>query len=271
MRALGLRSGGSLALPDDDAFLSALTAGVTGDDDGSSSGGGGAAVVTTAGLALADEYYASASSLADLRNADAVTFWLNAAYACLWAALAGLLAAASVVRASPRLRRQFPFVRSDYYGQIPGARNLVPFLCSAFFLSILSSLFGTLACALNPTTNDAGGGGGGDGGDDDDGDGAAKLSAELLALLDAGECFAGSHRTAAAAALLGLTFYLPSAFLVAISFLNDEQNATLDVRFVVAFEVLEAFGVRAPAEESAPGFHVGQCARAKGHATPDLK
>jgi hypothetical protein len=64
---------------------------------------------------------------------------------------------------------------------------------------------------------------------DDDGDGAAKLSAELLALLDAGECFAGIHRTAAAAALLGLTVYLPSVFLVAIPFLNDEQNAALDV------------------------------------------
>jgi hypothetical protein len=55
--------------------------------------------------------------------------------------------------------------------------------------------------------------------------------------LDQEKCFTGSHRYSVAVALLGLTFYLPSAFLVAISFLSDEQNPKLDVRFVVAFEV----------------------------------
>ena len=252
MSSLGFQSGGTLSLPDDDAYLSSLSesmgsaaAPTSSTADGTTNIGisttSAAITVTAESAAMAQEFYQSASSLYDLRNADAVTFWVNTSYAFLWASLAGVLAAASVVRADPKLRRQFPFVRSDFYGQIPGARTMVPFLCSAFFLSILSSLFGTFACALDPATDvssSSSSSSSADGGSSDNDDQGEALREALLAYLDQEKCFTGSHRYSVAVALLGLTFYLPSAFLVAISFLSDEQNPKLDVRFVAAFEVM---------------------------------
>ena len=60
--------------------------------------------------------------------------------------------------------------------------------------------------------------------------------AYVEAILGVGECFEGPHRASVAAALAGLLFYMPSAFLVGLTFLNDEKNPGLDLRFVLAYE-----------------------------------
>ena len=108
------------------------------------------------------------------------------------------------------------------------------------YLSILRSLLGPLQCAFE----DAEDGYYGASGAASPATGAEEAGGEDVAAnaLDAfaeQTCLAGfDGRLSAGVALLGLLFYLPSALLVAIGFLNDEKDDNLDVRFVVAFEVL---------------------------------
>jgi hypothetical protein len=178
---------------------------------------------------LETDYGASSSaSLGNLRTAEALTFWVNLLYTFAWFLLVGFLASACIVRNSPALMRKYPFVRSDFYGQIPGAHVLVPSLASALFLSVLSSMLGVLACAFVPT-------------DDDSGEVVDDDERALLTGYQQRTCFEGSHRVSVAISLWGLLYYLPSAFLVGISFLNDEKNEEV---FVLRSYVCHVCGER---------------------------
>jgi len=184
--------------------------------------------MTISSLDEAREFYESASNLNDLSNSETFTLYINLFYILIWFLITGYLAASCIVRSSPELQKIYPFIRSDFYGQLPGANLIMPLLANGFFLSILSSLLGVMTCAYAPSATDI---------QTDEDDDASKY----LALLDEKECFHHSHKKSVMMSLLGLLFYMPSAFLVGVAFLNDEKNKDLDIRFIIAYEVIINF------------------------------